>query len=574
MQRMSSLPKFADGGLIGGLKMALGIGLSPELKAYKERAAAERKAKSEPAPEQPAQTGISAYAGNAPLEKRMKAVDALASGGPVKGPGTGTSDEVPILASNGEFVVRAAAVEEVGLDVLNAINKLGDDNENEESEEAEPGEGGPQKFAVGGLVGSTINQYGTQVPNTPEEQQRLANQTSGYVAGAQAANPKPAAQQTMGALSTAPTLAAPAAPGAGSTYGQQMGKVADFFTGGASKAIKTLVSAPGYGLSAPASDAPANEPAVQMPLRMPAQMPTATAGPVARPTPAAAPAVVPAKNPAPNPASGSPDEVMPEGKVNVRKQANGVLEFSGKDIAGDVNYTGSAASRMAGKGGNVSVVPGMSQALIDKTLTNPDGSRWSAQDNAIMAANIRDGVDPMRGTQRGIAQDEASRLQNLALSPNGTPGKANAMKIMAMRDTAKTQTAQQQIERDKLNQTAEGTTLDNTSKRQMLDAQRAVTAAKTPEERKSAVERLAGLQGRTLEAKDQFDYAPGGQEIDPETRQLMTRPGVIFNKATGQVVTPGAKPAALPPKDKLVIGQTYQTPRGNAVWDGKQFTPV
>ena len=32
--------------------------------------------------------------------------------------------------------------------------------------------------------------------------------------------------------------------------------------------------------------------------------------------------------------------------------------------------------------------------------------------------------------------------------------------------------------------------------------------------------------------------------------------------------------AALPPKDKLVKGQTYPTPRGNAVWDGQQFNPV
>jgi len=35
------------------------------------------------------------------------------------------------------------------------------------------------------------------------------------------------------------------------------------------------------------------------------------------------------------------------------------------------------------------------------SLRNPDGSRWSSQDNAIMAANLRDGVDPYRGTSRG-----------------------------------------------------------------------------------------------------------------------------------------------------------------------------
>jgi hypothetical protein len=34
------------------------------------------------------------------------------------------------------------------------------------------------------------------------------------------------------------------------------------------------------------------------------------------------------------------------------------------------------------------------------------------------------------------------------------------------------------------------------------------------------------------------------------------------------------QPAPLPPKDKLVKGKTYPTPRGNAVWDGSQFTPA
>ena len=45
-----------------------------------------------------------------------------ASGGPVWGPGTGTSDEVPILASNGEYVIRAAAVQHYGLGFLDRVN--------------------------------------------------------------------------------------------------------------------------------------------------------------------------------------------------------------------------------------------------------------------------------------------------------------------------------------------------------------------------------------------------------------------------------------------------------------------
>lgn len=290
---------------------------------------------------------------------------------------------------------------------------------------------------------------------------------------------------------------------------------------------------------------------------------TAQPAPVATQSTATAPTMPRTSPGAPNPASGSPDEVMPEGKVNVRRQGNGVLEFSGKNISGDVQYTGSAADRMAGKGGNVSVVPGMSQALIDKTLTNPDGSRWSAGDNAIMAANLRDGVDPMRGTQQGIARDKAERLMNLATAPNGTPGKSNAVKLLAMQESAKAQSSQQQLERDRQAQAGEGVALENTSKRQMLDAQRAVTTAKTPEERKSAVELLAGLQGKTAQTPEEYAYAPGGQEVDPASGQLVTRPGVIFNKRTGQTVQPGQ-----------AQGQSINTdPRAIAIRDNPKLTP-
>lgn len=46
-----------------------------------------------------------------------------AKGGLVRGPGTGTSDSIPLWASNGEFVIRAAAVRKIGLAQLNALNE-------------------------------------------------------------------------------------------------------------------------------------------------------------------------------------------------------------------------------------------------------------------------------------------------------------------------------------------------------------------------------------------------------------------------------------------------------------------
>lgn len=42
--------------------------------------------------------------------------------GAIKGPGTGTSDDVPVMASNGEFVVKTEAVQHYGVNFMNALN--------------------------------------------------------------------------------------------------------------------------------------------------------------------------------------------------------------------------------------------------------------------------------------------------------------------------------------------------------------------------------------------------------------------------------------------------------------------
>lgn len=61
-----------------------------------------------------------------------------ATGGLISGPGSGTSDDVPIWASNGEFMMRAEAVRRIGVPTLEALNS-----------------GRMPGFATGGLIGST-----------------------------------------------------------------------------------------------------------------------------------------------------------------------------------------------------------------------------------------------------------------------------------------------------------------------------------------------------------------------------------------------------------------------------------
>ena len=62
----------------------------------------------------------------------------FASGGPVSGPGSGTSDSIPALLSNGEFVINAAATRKFA-PLLQAINR-----------------GSAARFAAGGPVGRVM----------------------------------------------------------------------------------------------------------------------------------------------------------------------------------------------------------------------------------------------------------------------------------------------------------------------------------------------------------------------------------------------------------------------------------
>lgn len=55
------------------------------------------------------------YAGNS-------ATGGKAMGGMIHGPGTGTSDDVPIMASNGEYMIKAASVSKYGVRFLDALN--------------------------------------------------------------------------------------------------------------------------------------------------------------------------------------------------------------------------------------------------------------------------------------------------------------------------------------------------------------------------------------------------------------------------------------------------------------------
>jgi TP901 family phage tail tape measure protein len=56
------------------------------------------------------------------FEREIKELQKLKTGGSVKGPGTSTSDSIPALLSNGEYVIKAASVDKFGKSFLDSIN--------------------------------------------------------------------------------------------------------------------------------------------------------------------------------------------------------------------------------------------------------------------------------------------------------------------------------------------------------------------------------------------------------------------------------------------------------------------
>jgi hypothetical protein len=65
---------------------------------------------------------ITTYYQSLPISEKGKAPKGKADGGYISGPGTATSDSIPALLSNGEYVIKAASVTKFGKNFLDAIN--------------------------------------------------------------------------------------------------------------------------------------------------------------------------------------------------------------------------------------------------------------------------------------------------------------------------------------------------------------------------------------------------------------------------------------------------------------------
>lgn len=183
----------------------------------------------------------------------------------------------------------------------------------------------------------------------------------------------------------------------------------------------------------------------------------------------------------------------------------------------------------------------------------------------------------LRGSKEAVAAlntQQANQLANAKLGQDAQRVSQEGARLGIL-------SAQQQLAQTKDNREAVRSGFDVRSAQRLEALQNTIMDPKaTPEAKQAASNALLMAQGKSPDDY-QIVHAAGGQTTDPTTGLPIKQPDrlVRFSKRTGQYEEIGAAPTGQMPavpadKAALVKGTTYQTARGPATWDGKQFVPA
>jgi hypothetical protein len=129
----------------------------------------------------------------------------------------------------------------------------------------------------------------------------------------------------------------------------------------------------------------------------------------------------------------------PGGKVTKVVGPDGKVSYSGGNVSGEVSFQGADGNALRGRPGggymSTSADDGAGLAEARASLRNPDGSQWSANDNAIMAANLRDSVDKYRGTSRDTQGAGANKYAGMPIKTAAAMMVADAQNAAQLRAT-------------------------------------------------------------------------------------------------------------------------------------------
>lgn len=520
--------KFADGGLVQGLKRAFGMDeeRNARVAAYRAQAAQEAAQKQQAAPAPAPAPAVSDYVGMGAMARREKAAGlkdggtvkprGFKAGGLIRGPGTGTSDSIETAKRPGTFIMPADSTQAIGPEALEELGEV-DDSAMEEQGESVPVrlsngefELPPEQVQALGESVLTVMRDATHKPvrgfapqaqpEEPrqffangglvqdEEKQRMANQTAMYVRGAQeSASTRPAMPPSPPQAATTSQTAPTPAPAAA---GFMPGTRAVFNESG--KAIGDLAKQGRYGAAAgeTARAALAYAPAVVDDVvggALRAVAPTVvdagkqffgTAGTSMAQAPAAATAVKPASPPMP---SASPAQVQPAtaatAPVGEPTATPTAQPLAGSPISAQNNAAAEALSAPRAVG----FAPGLASPAPTAQVTAPvvrnSTNDWAAR-NAIRSAQVSASSitnDPSRIGARAAALSPDNLAFQAALKNDQALQLAQpGMDLAAMRENSALQReGMQQSGADQ--RSARGFQIDN--RRAAVEEKRAATEA-------------------------------------------------------------------------------------------------
>ena len=577
-QRLRDADNFADGGVVQYVKDALGFKPQPHQPPEAPKATPEMLG-----------NGMAAQAGNAILahHQRLRDVDNYADGGMVRGPGTGTSDDVHKQVREGTFIMPADSTQQIGPETLEDMGKQGVGGKpvpvNLSNGEYElPPE---QVHAIGvQTLDNMKNQTHTPVANRGS---KGFKPESFFADGGEVDDPQKKSAGILDGVAgsykaAAGGLALPFAAGIDAARrgaASMAGGDPNTLPGGperfADAASQTIQS--GVGQMQAAADAqrgalrdfmgvqPAAPAAAPQQAAKPAMAPVSTAQPQPQPSATAAPGTV-------EPANTAPAAAPAVGNVTMtgnRAKDGGGASYSGSNIGENFTINGQAP-----KGGYM-VAPAGPTAQAATAAPASDGMGFQPQSmnrgpSVVMIGNSNAGdsdrqklIDaasrPLPGSRGG--QLTANQLRVLADVQSGEQRDATArytadannqgaMERALVNEQGATDRAAMASQADmgRLNLDREAQGFKTRAAQREESLVQKYDAAKTPEERSAIAQQIRDLSGK--ESPNRFTVVPGGQEIDQSTQQLVTRPSSVFNNQTGQFVETSQAARQLPPIDQ------------------------
>lgn len=529
-----------------------------------------------------------------------------ANGGIVKGPGTGTSDDVPAMVpedgyimpadstqalgfkpgmrqvqlSNGEAVLNGAQVQQAGgvqaLEQMKAATHMPVPEKGALEE--------PQFFFANGgpldedkrkpfmpvlpqdLQNGMTKMYSTGMP-TPGAGRMAPGAGRGFaVPTSPPVTRERDVRQAQMAAEAGQREAAQAATNAryADTGAQEAAAARAAFSAKIGNSAIRPYRDPAAAVAPPAaavSPAPAVQPPAQA-VGFPAQRPAAPPA-IVPPAPAsvAAPGA-PTAQP-----TAQPVAPAPTGNVNVQRQANGVMSFSGENVTGDVSYNGAQAAGFKPRGAGVSVVPSApglgfqptQQAsapvtpapavipqdtggfgLLDRGARERRNAMIDVQQGDRGARTALAGLLNQQAAEPGRQLDREKMAADVAAGSADRALKAEELGIergfrsgQLANDSARTN-----VESQKAASEIEARGFEVGQAKRMQKLQDDYINADTDEKRAAAAKKLQTLSGKQDQA-NRFTVVPGGQEWDDTAKVMRTVPSRVLNNQTEQFVDGG-----------------------------------